>query len=257
MSAPQSPSQETSNKPQTSEQNVNLSEAIQLICHAGYPDPRMNVEIDQTQVLQRVIDTLCTLSMHDGLTGLSNQRYFKIALQREVHRARRDGTPCILLMLDIDHFKKINDQYGHPEGDRVLEIVAKRLKQELRPGDTLSRYGGEEFAVILPNCPLKYAVQVAERLRKSISEEKILIREEQSLSVTLSIGAAEMKRTTPPDAAQLLKAADENLYKAKTGGRNQCYYEAPLKTEVSPDERSALFQKEATKKSSTKKSRSK
>ncbi len=243
MSAPQSPSEETPNKRQTSAQDVNLGEAIQLICHAGYPDPTLKSGSDSSQVLQYVIDALCTLSMHDGLTGLSNQRYFKIALQREVHRARRDGTPCILLMLDIDYFKKINDQYGHPEGDRVLEIVAKRLKQELRPGDTLSRYGGEEFAVILPNCPLRYAVQVAERLRKSISEEKILIREAQSLAITLSIGAAEMERATPPDAAQLLKAADENLYKAKKGGRNQCYYEAPPKTEVSSDERSALFQK--------------
>ncbi len=121
MSAPQSPSEETSNKSQTSAQDVNLSEAIQLICHAGYPDPTLKSDSNPSQVLQYVIDTLCTLSMHDGLTGLSNQRYFKIALQREVHRARRDGTPCILLMLDIDHFKKINDQYGHPEGDRVLE----------------------------------------------------------------------------------------------------------------------------------------
>ncbi len=257
MFAPQSQSEETSSKSQTSGHKVNLSEAIQLICHAGYPDPRLDAALDPSQVLQGVIDTLCSLSMHDGLTGLSNQRYFKIALQREVHRARRDDTPCVLLMLDIDHFKNINDQYGHPEGDCVLETVAKRLKQELRPGDTLSRYGGEEFAVILPNCSLKYAIQVAERLRKSISEEKIVIQEKQSLSVTLSIGAAEVKRATAPDAAQLLKAADENLYKAKTGGRNQCYYEVPLRTEVSPDERSVLFEKKAITKSRTEKSRSK
>ncbi len=230
-------------------EKINLTEAIQLIRHAGYPDPSSDTAANSLKVLQGVIDTLCTLSMHDGLTGLSNLRYFQIALKRETHRAARDGTPCVLLMLDIDHFKTINDRHGHPAGDQILKTVAKRLKQGLRPGDTLSRYGGEEFAIILPNCPLKNAICVAERLRRGIAAEKFPIDTRQALSVSVSIGAAQTKAETPPDPGTLLKSADENLYKAKALGRNQCYYEKPVATEVSSDEKSALFRKDPAKKS--------
>jgi len=236
-------------------QNVNLTEAIQLICQAGYPDPSTGIEENPSKILQRVIDTLCTLSMHDGLTGLSNLRYFQIALEREVHRSARDGTPCVLLMLDIDHFKSINDQHGHPAGDQVLRAVAKRLKQGLRPGDTLSRYGGEEFAVILPNCPLQNAVRVAERLRHAIAAENFSIDKKKSLAVSISIGAAETKNDAPPDPTALLKSADENLYRAKALGRNQTYCEPLVLTEVSSREKSALFQKNASKKKKRSKSR--
>lgn len=227
---------------------INLTEAIHLICHAGYPDPRSadgnkEEEEEPLLLLQRVIDSLCSLSMHDGLTGLTNLRFFKIALNRETHRAARDGTPCVLLMLDVDYFKSVNDRHGHPVGDIVLQTIAKRLKHGLRPGDTLARYGGEEFAVILPNCPLKHAVQVAERLRLSIAKKEISVSETSGLFTTISIGVAETNLAAPPDPGGLVKSADENLYKAKSLGRNQIYYESLVVTAVSSKEKSALFQK--------------
>lgn len=233
--------------------NVDLTEAIHLICHAGYPDPRSEFsEDDREELLQRVINDLCALSMHDGLTGLTNLRYFQIALKREAHRSARDGTPCSLLMLDIDHFKAINDNYGHPAGDRALQTVANRLKTELRPGDTLSRYGGEEFTVILPNCALRYAIQAAERLRSSIAEKPIAITEETERTITISIGIAETQSTSEPDLIGFVKKADQNLYKAKAMGRNQVCYDPSITTEVSHEEKVALFKKPEKTKTSNK-----
>ncbi len=221
--------------------NLNLTEAINLICHAGHPDPREDASKGSSAVLQNMIDLLCTLSMHDGLTGLSNRRYFQIALKREVYRASRDGSSCVLLMLDIDHFKLVNDSHGHPAGDIALKTVATRLKQGLRPGDTLSRYGGEEFAVILPNCSLRHARQVAERLRKSVAQAPIAINKTSQLSVTISIGAATASPLSAPDPTLLLQSADDNLYKAKSNGRNQTWSEEPIRTSVSAGEKAALF----------------
>jgi len=220
-------------------QAVDLREAIHLIRNAGYPDPRDAGE--EEGLLQRVLDALCALSMHDGLTGLSNLRYFRIALKREVHRAARNGESCTLLMIDIDHFKAINDTYGHPVGDRVLEVVAHRLQEGLRPVDTIARYGGEEFAAILPNCPLRYAVKVADRLRASIADEAIPIPGKAPIKVTLSVGVSCTKSWAEPKAQKLLEAADQNLYKAKANGRNQVWSEAARTAEISPAERAALF----------------
>ncbi len=221
---------------------VNLTEAIHLICQAGYPDPRLEDEAGgEGQLLQRVIDALCSLSMHDGLTGLSNLRYFQIIIKQELQRSARDGTTCSLLMVDIDHFKSINDSYGHPTGDAALTTVAKRLKAGLRPGDTISRYGGEEFAIVLPSCPLRYAIHVAERVRSSVAEEEITIADQTRVSITVSIGAAEASASSPLDSGGLIKSADENLYKAKTLGRNQTYFETPITTLVSASEKNALF----------------
>ncbi len=234
--------------------NIDLTEAIHLICHAGYPDPSLEIpENDREKLLQRVVDDLCALSMHDGLTGLSNLRYFQIALKREAHRSARDGTPCSLLMLDIDHFKSINDNYGHPAGDRALQTVAQHLKKELRPGDTLSRYGGEEFTVILPNCALGYAIQAAERLRLAISEKPIAITEETQRTITISIGIAETRSSSEPDLIGFVKMADENLYKAKALGRNQVCYIPSITTEVSSKEKAALFKKQRKTKAKNKK----
>ncbi len=230
-------------------QEINLDEAIHLICHAGYPDPRECVSSENTtQLLQRVIDDLCTLSMHDGLTGLSNLRYFQIALKRETHRAARDGTPCSLLMIDMDHFKLVNDTYGHPVGDQALIFVAKLLKKGIRPGDTLARYGGEEFAVILPNCSLQYAIQVAERLRHATEQASIPIAGKQPLSFTISIGVAEIRDTPKPDLKRLVKTADEALYEAKSLGRNRIAYEAPITTKISSEEKKGLFKHKHRKK---------
>ena len=135
----------------------------------------------------------------------------------------------------------INDTYGHAAGDLVLKKVADRLQAGVRPIDTIARYGGEEFAAILPNCPIRYAVQVAERLRASIADEAIPISGKPPIVVTLSAGAASTKLWAKPSPEKLLEAADKNLYKAKENGRNQVWSESPPTTEVSPGERAALF----------------
>ena len=106
-----------------------------------------------TQYLQALIDGLCALSLRDPLTGLGNRRHFRTVIEREIDRVARSGETALLLMLDIDHFKQINDEHGHIAGDMVLQSVAHTLADGIRPMDTLARYGGEEFAIVLPVCP--------------------------------------------------------------------------------------------------------
>ena len=115
------------------------------------------------QYLQGVIDGLCELSLKDPLTGLANRRHFRAVLEREIDRVTRSGEAALLLMLDIDHFKKVNDTHGHLAGDMVLQSVARTLAACVRPMDTLARYGGEEFAVVLPACQSAFGTVVAER----------------------------------------------------------------------------------------------
>jgi diguanylate cyclase (GGDEF)-like protein len=161
----------------------------------------------------------------DPLTGLYNKRYFKQALPYEIARAQRYGKPMSLLMIDIDHFKQLNDIHGHPKGDQVLAAMGGTLAEALRSTDFSFRYGGEEFAVILPETRLENAFQVAEHLRAVLQE-----RLSRQLSpcgqgtVTASLGLAAF----PYDGASvelLLNHADHCLYKAKQQGRNRVYWE--------------------------------
>ncbi|MFQ5950310.1 MAG: GGDEF domain-containing protein, partial [Nitrospiria bacterium] len=216
-------------------EGVDLAEALNLLRQAGYPDPTTD-GIGGGQLLQRVIDTLCELSMQDGLTGLANARYFRIALEREVQRAARTGETCALLMLDLDHFKTINDQQGHLAGNTVLQTVSRRLLENLRPMDTVARFGGEEFAVILPNSSSADAINVAERLRARIAGEEILITEKIILQVTVSIGVSCTTPWSQTAPGTLVELADRNLYYAKTNGRNRVCHEVPPSA-VSGDEK--------------------
>jgi diguanylate cyclase (GGDEF)-like protein len=159
------------------------------------------------QQVQRLAET-------DGLTGLANRRTFEATLERELSRAARSGEPVTLVMVDVDHFKLLNDKHGHQAGDEVLEEVASVLASVCRDFDTAARYGGEEFVVILPSCSSAESLVVAERLRESI--EGI----ETVTPVTASAGVA----TFPAHAADpegLIKAADEALYESKRAGRNR------------------------------------
>jgi len=164
----------------------------------------------------------------DPLTGLYNKRYFKQALPYEIARALRYGKPMSLLMIDIDHFKQLNDIHGHPKGDQVLAAMGSSLGEALRSTDFSFRYGGEEFAVILPETRLESAFQVAEHLRAALQDR--LSRQLNSTgqeSVTASIGLAAF----PYDGATadlLLNHADHCLYKAKQQGRNRVYWEINL-----------------------------
>lgn len=150
----------------------------------------------------------------DALTGIPNRRSFDEVLGRELSRASRAGEPVSLLMIDLDHFKQLNDRFGHQAGDLVLRRVGDLLVRLTRASDVAARYGGEEFAVVLPSCGPADAVELAERFRRAIE------RDDWPRPLTVSVGAA----TAPTDgltAADLVGAADAALYAAKAGGRNQ------------------------------------
>ena len=155
----------------------------------------------------------------DTLTGLFNHREFQHRLEQEIERFRRYRRPLSLLMLDIDHFKAVNDTYGHPAGDEVLRTLAVLIRQALRPADQPARYGGEEFAVILPETPTASAHALAERLRSAIAAAPVALGTGATLDLTVSIGVA----GCPEDAntgPALVAAADRALYAAKNAGRN-------------------------------------
>jgi len=173
----------------------------------------------------KLIAFLENLSITDELTGIANRRHFEWRLAEEVERARRYQYPLSALMLDLDHFKRVNDTYGHQIGDIVLQQIAQRLKRVLRRTDFLARYGGEEFVVLAPQTPADRALILAERLRQVIAESPISVSPDLQLRITISIGVAVF-----PEHAQngneLVRAADEALYKAKQTGRNRvCLFE--------------------------------
>ncbi len=160
-------------------------------------------------------------SIRDSLTGAYNHRHFQEVLQRELGRAERLGRPLTVLMLDIDDFKSINDRFGHPVGDAILQGIVAEIRNEVRGDmDLLARYGGDEFAVVLPETPAAEALIVAERVRRRIDERLFRMPDShQVLRATVSIGLS----TYPEDAAEkrdLVEKADAALYRAKHGGKN-------------------------------------
>ncbi len=157
----------------------------------------------------------------DSMTQLYNHERFMEILYQEISRAARYKTPLSIIMADVDHFKSINDFFGHQAGDHALKCVSAQLKKLLRDSDHIARYGGEEFAIILPMTPLKDTLLTAERLRKSIESQKI-IYDERSISVTMSFGIASFENNREIDVEGFIKMADEALYDAKNTGRNKC-----------------------------------
>jgi len=173
------------------------------------------------RLLQDANERLQHLAVTDGLTGLYNFRYLRQAIEMELHRASRQKSSLSVLMMDVDHFKQFNDRYGHPAGDRVLQRIAEILRKRLRVTDIPCRYGGEEFAVILPDTDPPAAVQVAQEIRLRVEQEPFLegVGESQG-RLTISIGVACFPaHAETPEA--LLKAADQALYQAKDSGRNR------------------------------------
>ena len=191
--------------------------------------------------LQGVIDGLCELSLKDPLTGLANRRHFRTVLDRAIDVVARSGEPALLLMIDIDHFKKVNDTYGHLAGDSVLQAVAHCLAHCVRPMDTVARYGGEEFAVVLPNCHTSFGATIAERIRQTVEALAISIGPGSSLKVTVSIGGAYAPEWVRSTAALWTERADVQLYRAKAEGRNRVFLDQQQEIFVSAEEKNLLF----------------
>jgi two-component system cell cycle response regulator len=159
----------------------------------------------------------------DGLTKCYNKMYFNNKLDLEVKKSKVTGNPLSLIIFDLDHFKHLNDNYGHDAGDYVLAEKADLLRDNgIRKGDTFARYGGEEFVVLLPNTNLKQAFEIAERLRKLVEVHEF-IYDEKKLPVTASIGVADYRQGVNT-GTDLFKRADSAVYKAKEGGRNQVHF---------------------------------
>jgi diguanylate cyclase (GGDEF)-like protein len=155
----------------------------------------------------------------DALTGLHTRRFFEESLRVEAERVRRSGGCSGVLLFDIDHFKSVNDTYGHPGGDRVLCEVARRLRDSARTGDIVARYGGEEFGILLPNADETDIADIAERIRAAVASVPIAVDGRTVLTVTVSGGTATMSEGRP--AGEVVLAADRALYTAKHAGRNR------------------------------------
>ncbi len=159
------------------------------------------------------------LAMIDELTDLPNRRAFFLQGAKEISRAERNKISFSLLMLDLDHFKNINDTYGHDAGDFVLKQFSNLLRENIRESDMAARLGGEEFSILLPETELKYAVKFAERIRQAVEQERMRVQD-QSINMTVSIGVVTYSENLP-DPKSVIKQADDCLYKAKRQGRNK------------------------------------
>ena len=180
--------------------------------------------------LKRQSDHLRSLSLLDGLTGIPNRRCFDERLEMEWRRAFRNARPLSLLMVDVDHFKRFNDHYGHAEGDQCLQHVAQALSYTLtRPGDLVARYGGEEFVCLLPETECSGAVAVAQMLERRVRDLSLAHANSPSDQVvTVSIGVACLDGRKPLSAPDLVRLADAQLYRAKEAGRGRvCAVESP------------------------------
>jgi diguanylate cyclase (GGDEF)-like protein len=178
---------------------------------------------EQTQMLASfaslVVDELelRRIAQTDHLTGAATRRGFVLELEKQISRMKRGGQASGLILLDVDHFKQVNDTYGHPVGDAVLRNLAERVRGKLRTGDTLGRLGGEEFGILLPDADAKAAVESAERLRLAVAAEAIV--QEPELRVTISLGVSAKTEIGTP--AEWIAVADEALYEAKRTGRDR------------------------------------
>jgi diguanylate cyclase (GGDEF)-like protein len=189
--------------------------------------------LNQVHSQARELDQLKLEVGLDGLTQLTNHKRFLELLHQELSRATRYKTPLSLIMADVDHFKPINDFFGHQAGDHVLKCVSAHLRQSTRDSDQIARYGGEEFALILPMTALTDARRVAEKLRKSIESLEISYRG-RSISITMSFGIASWENTRDIDVDGFIKMADEALYEAKNTGRNKCCHYKPQNLDKLP-----------------------
>jgi diguanylate cyclase (GGDEF)-like protein len=218
---------------------LQLDRAMQLLRQSGHELPAGSP--DDAGWLQGLIDSLVDMSSRDALTGLANRRSFELALAREIDRVARAGEPALLLALDIDHFKQVNDSHGHASGDLVLKGVAAALLDCVRPMDLVARVGGEEFAIIMPNCPSTFGEAVAERVRRRVEALPVAIGPGQQIHVSVSIGGAFAPQWVRSSSSLWIERADVQLYRAKEQGRNRVCLEPASASVVSAEEKALLF----------------
>ena len=203
--------------------------------------------LDEVENLRNKIEELSELVSTDALTGLYNFRHFKIVLQAEMDRSKRSGIPTSMVLVDIDHFKTVNDNHGHEAGNLALKHLAEILRGEVRTTDIVCRYGGEEFAIIFPETHLNLAVKVADRIREHIASQSLQIGD-QEITQTVSMGASVYMKTSVLDLVDFVDSVDKYLYEAKQSGRNCIchidYNDLRAVTEVGADERAMLFSTE-------------
>lgn len=178
---------------------------------------RLQDQLGEIEILQ---DELREQAVRDTLTGLYNRRYLSETMGREFGRAEREHYPVSVVVLDVDHFKDINDTRGHAEGDQALRFIGAQLREHTRPGDMACRFGGDEFVLVLPNTPSEIAARRADKLRSGLSESSVYWAEDAG-PTTISAGVAEFPRNGTTVEA-VLGAADAAMYEAKTQGRNRC-----------------------------------
>ncbi|MDX2481165.1 MAG: GGDEF domain-containing protein [Desulfuromusa sp.] len=207
------------------------------ICPVGETDCPIATEVAE---LRLNLEELSSLVRTDPLTGIANYRYFLHALEQEIERTQRSGLPTSLIMLDIDFFKKVNDQWGHEVGNQALVHLSLLLQKTVRKLDIPCRYGGEEFAVILPDTNLAACLPVAERIRRGIEKSPLDVAG-QPLRITVSLGITTYMGQQQTSVEELVKQADKYLYQAKETGRNRvCHAELPSVDIVTTEEKQAL-----------------
>lgn len=176
--------------------------------------------LDLQESLQKTLDTMRRQVQYDPLTGILNHAEILKVLEQELNRAERQHSKLAVIMGDLDHFKKVNDSYGHVAGDAVLVEVARRMQNVIRTYDTLGRYGGEEFLLVLPGCTAEEAELIARRILMSIGEEAVEFQEHK-IFVTISLGLTLYKSDQHTTLIDIVQAADSALYLAKQNGRNR------------------------------------
>jgi two-component system cell cycle response regulator len=171
--------------------------------------------------LIRTNDMLSAIALADSLTELNNRRALEWDLPRQIKRARTQKTSLSLIILDVDHFKKVNDTHGHLAGDRILQVLCQRLRHNLRCQDTAFRYGGEEFVILLANTNDEEALLVARRLNRVVSDEPFALSNKLTINITISLGTACLQAEDDEQGESLLNRADQCLLQAKNAGRNR------------------------------------
>lgn len=205
-------------------------ETGEMLIRSRNLEERLKSTTSEIDLLRRNLEEVRREAMTDALTGIANRKYFDIHLRTSVLHAMENGAPLTLVLVDIDHFKKFNDNYGHQTGDDVLRLVAHTLASNIKGRDTAARYGGEEFGIILPDTMLETGRILAEKIRTSISSKRFRKKQtgEELSSITISLGLAQYR---PGEAlVDFIQRSDDALYQAKRTGRNKAVLETELET---------------------------